>query len=259
MDTLNNSVIRKGLGTLLIILVAFVAIKIVSEVKSLSYIGKPTNVPNVITVNGKGEVIATPDIATFSFTVSEESPVVSTAQAEATKKMNSILAYLQDTGVEDKDVKTVAYDIYPRYDYVGNTYYGGGKQVLAAYVVSQTIQVKVREMAKAGDLLTGIGEYGASNVSGLTFSVDEQDELLREARDKAITDAREQAEKLAKSLGVKLGSITSYYDNSPYQPYPMYYAKDGMGSGVAMNQAAPQLPGGESKIISNVTITYEIK
>lgn len=256
---MNNPGFRKTAVTLLVLLVAFVAVKIVSEIKAISYIGKPTNMANVITVNGKGEVVATPDIATFSFTVSEESPVVSTAQAEATQKTGAILAYLKEAGIEDEDIKTIAYDIYPRYDYYETSYRVPGRQVLAAYVVSQTIQVKVREMEKAGEILTGIGEYGASSVSGLAFEVDEQDELVREARDNAIADAREQAEKLAAALGVKLGSITSYYDNSPYQPYPLYARDGAMGLGGAMNEASVQLPAGESKITSNVTITYEIR
>lgn len=258
MDITNNAGVRKIVIALLSILFIFVAVKTVTELRSMSYIGKPTNVPSAITVNGKGEVVVTPDIATFSFTVSEEAASVAEAQKSATEKMNSILAYLKKSSVEDKDVKTTGYNIYPRYDYVGGTYYSSGKQVLAAYVVSQSIEIKVRKLEDAGSLLSGIGEYGATNVSGLSFSVDDQDSVMREARDKAIADAREQAEKLAKSLGVKLGSITGFYENGPV--YPMYYAKDAaMGMGGAMNQSAPQLPTGESKITSNVSVTYEIR
>jgi uncharacterized protein len=250
------------LGAVLVtLLIVFVAVKIVGGVMTLPTIGENPNIPETISVSGKGEVLAAPDVATFSFTVSEESPIVSTAQTKATEKMNAILDYLEKSGVEEKDVKTVAYDIYPRYDYRGATYYVPGKQILAAYVVSQTIEVKVRKLEDAGKLLTGIGEFGASNVSGLSFSVDAQDELYREARDKAIADARVQAENLANALGVKLGDITSFYDNAPYQPYPVYYSKDAaVGMGGAMNQAAaPSLPGGESKITSNVTVTYKIR
>jgi uncharacterized protein len=256
MDTIHNN--RKTLTTLLIVLIAFVAIKVASEIKAFSYIGKSTAVPNVITVSGKGEVLATPDIAMFSFTVSEEAATVGAAQKEAVEKMNSILDYIKKSGIEDKDIQTLAYDIYPRYDYQGASYYVPGRQVLAAYVVSQTVQVKVRKLEEAGSILSGIGEFGAMNVSGLSFSVDQADELAREARDKAIVDAREQAEKLAASLGVKLSRITSFYDQAPYQPYPMY--KDGYGG--VRNEASSQsvqLPSGESKITSLVTITYEIK
>lgn len=259
MENLNtNPVVRKSVIALLVILIAFAAVKTISELKSIGYIGKPTTMQNAISVTGKGEVLTTPDIATFSFTVSEEDLIVSNAQKAATEKMTKILDYVKTSGIEEKDVKTVAYDIYPRYDYQGGMY--SSKQVLAGYVVSQTIEVKVRKMEDAGKILSGIGEFGATNVSGLTFTVDSQDELAREARDKAIADAREQAEVLARSLGVKLGSITSFYESTPYQPYPLYYSRDAAMGGAAMveNQAAT-IPGGESKIVSNVTITYEIK
>jgi len=261
MENLNsNPLFKKTAITLLIILVAFVAIKILREIKEISYVGKAQGATSTINVSGKGEVLATPDIATFSFTVSEEAAVVSDAQAKATEKMNSILAYVKKNNVEDKDVKTLSYSIYPRYDYQSATYNTPGKQILAAYVVSQTIELKIRKLADAGTLLTGIGEFGATNVSGLSFSVDKQDDLALEARNKAIADAREQAEKLADDLGVDLGSITSFYESTPYQPGPVYYAKDMMAVGMGgAERVVPQLPSGENKIISNVTITYEIR
>ncbi len=262
MDTLStNPRFRNILIALMALLVLFVAIKIIRESKELSYVGKPQNMQNMITVSGKGEVIATPDVASFSFTVSEEAPVVSDAQKSATEKTNAILSYIKKSDVADKDIKTVSYTIYPRYDYQNSTYYVPGKQVLAGYVVSQTIEVKVRKMESAGAILTGIGEFGADNISGLTFTVDKQEDLARDARDKAITDARDQAKKLANALGVSLGSITSFYESSPYQP--MYYGREVMAMDTMSSSGgakiAPQLPAGESKITSNVTITYEIK
>jgi uncharacterized protein YggE len=247
------------LFTLGVLLVVFLAVKIVGEVKTVSHIGKVPGATNSITVSGKGEILATPDIATFSFSVTEEAPAVPDAQKNASEKTKAILAYLKKKGVDDKDVKTLSYNIYPRYEYTGATYYNSGKQILAAYVVSQTVEVKVRALEDAGSLLSGIGEFGATNISGLSFSVDKQDEVSREARDKAIQDAREQAEVLAKSLDVKLGDIISFSEN-PYYPGPIYYAKDmAMGMGGGGEQTAPQLPSGESKIVSNVTITYEIR
>lgn len=263
METLNNNpLFKKTAIALLIILVAFVAVKTIREIKEISHLGKAQSMPSSINVSGKGEVLATPDIATFSFTVSEEAAVVSDAQKKSTDKMNAILDYVKKSNVEDKDVKTLSYSIYPRYDYQNATYYNPGKQVLAAYVVEQTIQIKVRKLEDAGTLLTGIGEFGATNVSGLSFSVDKQDDLAREARDKAIVDAKAEAKKLAKALGVKLGDMISFYESTPYQP--MYYAKDVMMSAVPMGgemraNVAPQLPSGESKITSNVSVTYEIR
>lgn len=255
---------RKIAVVLGVVLVIFVAAKTIAELKGMAYIGKNTPMNNVISVSGKGEVIATPDIATFSFGVTEEAASVSVAQEAATKKMNAILDYIKKNGVEDKDIKTSGYNIYPRYDYISGAYGYGGKQVLGGYVVSQQVTVKVRKIEDAGNLLSGIGEFGATDVSGLSFIQDDEDALVRQARDLAVADARAQAKALAKSLGVRLGDIVSYYENPGYgYPVPMYYAKDmamGMGGdGRVQNSSAPNIPGGENKIVSNVTITYEIK
>jgi uncharacterized protein YggE len=259
---MDNTNVRKVAVVLGVVLTIFVGLKAISEIKAMSYIGKNVPMINQISVTGKGEVIATPDIASFSFGVSEEAPVVADAQKKATDKMNAILDYVKKAGIEDKDVKTSSYNIYPRYDYVSGANGYGGKQVLAAYVVSQNVEVKVRKIEDAGKLLSGVGEFGATNVSGLSFIQDDQDKLVREARDKAIEDARNQAKSLAKSLGVRLGSIVSYYENPGY-PGPMYYGREsavGMGGdAMVKNQSAPSVPGGENKITSNVTITYEIK
>lgn len=245
------------------VLSLFLLVQAFAGIKGLRYIGGQ-NMTGTISVSGKGEVVAVPDIATFSFSVSEEAPVVADAQKSATDKTNGILKFLVDNGVEEKDIKTTSYNIYPRYEYAGDRYgqYGTGKRTLAAYVVSQSVEVKVREISEAGKLLTGVGEFGGSDVSGLSFAVDKYDDLLKEAREKAIAEARENADKLADDLGVNLVRVISYYDQSPV--YPMYYGKDVMNAGHGMGgdmrvESAPQLPAGENKIISNVSVTYEIR
>jgi hypothetical protein len=251
--------IKKAAIILAAALTLFVAVKTISELKGMSYIGKSVNAANTITVSGKGEVLATPDIATFSFSVSEEASSVSDAQTRATEKSNAILASIKEAGIEDKDIKTTSYNIYPRYEYRNAGIYTSGTQYLAAYVVSQTVEVKVRKLEDAGKLLATVGDLGATNVSGLNFSIDKQDELARSARDMAIKDARKQAKILADSLGVRLVRISAYYESAPYQPYPVYYGagKDMLSS--AQAERAPEIPAGENEIVSNVTITYEIK
>lgn len=219
--------------------------------------GKPVN---TISFSGKGEVVVQPDIVTISFGVSAENLDVSKAQTESATKMNNIIDFLGTKGVDKKDIKTTNYSIYPRYDYINNnqTYPYGGKQVLAAYVVSQNVEVKIRKVGDAGAILSGVGEYGVTDISGLNFSLDKIDEVKDQARDLAIEDAKTQAKSLAKSLGVRLVKITSFSENANY---PMYYGMEkamnvGMGGDSAV---APQIPVGENKITSNVTITYEIR
>jgi uncharacterized protein len=254
-----------GMRTAALVLVGllslFVLVKTVNAVKEYGYIGKTEATQNVITVSGKGEVISVPDIATFSFSIVEEALVIADAQKEATDKMNAAIKSLKDAGVAEKDIKTSYYNIYPRYEYRGQGMYTVGTRYLAAYEVSQGVEVKIRKVEDAGKILASLGELGVSNLSGLNFTVDDPEVVQREARDAAIADARDQAEKLAKALGVKLVGIMNYSESGNY-PYPVYYRDAAMNQasyGMGGAEKAPELPTGENKIVSNVSITYEIR
>ncbi len=262
-----NTVVGKRMNMLVmiltIVLIAFVGIHTIKSFGGRGHMGGFDNSQHTIVVAGKGEIVAIPDIATFTFSVVEQASTVSDAQNKATEKMNKALEALKSLDVNEKDVKTVDYSAYPRYEYLNQvcTMYScpvSGSQKLIGYEVRQTIMVKVRNVADAGKVLGEIGKTGVSDISGINFTVDDQDSKVREARKSAIDDAKSQAEQLAKDLGVKLGKIVSFNESGNY-PMPMYAVKDmAMGMGGSA-ESAPQLPTGESKITSNVTIVYEIK
>lgn len=249
-----KKLLQAGIGTL-VLLSLFLVTKSVSEVKEWSLIGKDISPQTTISVSGKGEVIVKPDIATFSFGIQEESLVVDEAQTKVAQSENEILGFLDKNGVAKDDVKVSGYNIYPRYDYARSS----GKQTLAAYVVSESVEVKVRKIGDAGKLIGSLGELGATNMSGLSFSVDKIDDVTKQARDKAIVDAKANAEKLAKELGVALARIVSFSENNGGYPVPMYFAKAESFGMAASDRATPELPSGTNKITSNVSITYEIR
>ncbi|MDO8564919.1 MAG: SIMPL domain-containing protein [bacterium] len=267
---LEDQNVKKGAVVVLVLLALFLLVKSIGILKEYRFIGSSPQIQSVITVAGSGEVLATPSIGIFTFTVTEESLLVKEAQDEAARKTNAILKYLKENGVAEKDISTSGYNVYPRYEYgtsgreVMPMMYppypipNSGKQELAAYVVSQSVTVKVRNLDNAGKLIAGTGEIGATNISGLSFDYDDREALVKEARDLAISEAREEAQKLAKSLGVKLVRIVSYNDGGNY--YPMY-AKAEMAYGRGGDAASlpPEIPVGEEKITANVSITYEIK
>lgn len=247
------------------ILTIFLVVISIKEIKSIGYVGKDNPVYNTISVNGKGEAVSIPDVATFSFSVTETAKTVAEAQSKATDKTNAALKAVRDAGIADKDIKTTSYSINPHYEYQNSVcttgYCNPGKSVLTGYEVSQSIQVKIRDLAKAGAIFTSIGSLDVQNVNGLSFSIDDIEKVKAEARAKAIADAQTKAKELARQLGVRIVRITSFYDSSDQ---PMYYGR-GEGVSVDMMSAkaaspmAPQIPIGEDKIMSNVTISYEIK
>ncbi len=247
-----------------ILLAAFLAVETLNGIKQNTYIGKGVYPTNVIAISGTGEVYAVPDITSFSFSVIGEGKDASEAKDKLVKKMNPIIDAVKALGIEDKDIKTTGYNSYPKYEYVqaacSQSYCPPGKQNLVGYEVSQSITVKIRKTNKAGDVLAKVSDLGATNISGLDSVVDDMDTVKAQAREKAVADAKAKAKVLAKTLGVRLNKVVNFYESGDYAT-PMYYAKDSMmGAGVMSAPAAvPQLPLGENKIVSNVTITYEVE
>lgn len=216
-----------------------------------------------ITVEGTGKAAMVPNIAQISFSVTESAVSVADAQTAATERTNAALDFLEEQGIEEKDVKTVAYNVYPEYETTQPCYAGycppTRSPEITGYQVSQTVEIKVRDTAKAGDVLQGLGNLGVQNISGPNFMVDEDDMIRNEARAEAIAQAKEKAKVLAKELGVSLGAVVSFYENTGPMPYD-YYGKGGVAMDMAAESApAPRLPTGEQETTVTVSITYEIR
>lgn len=261
--------VKPWLSVFLIVLSIFFIMKIVTEYEALDYVGGNLSNAASITVSGKADVTATPDIATFSFTGTNEAKTVAAAQEKTVTSVNKAIDFLKKNGVAEKDIKTSGFNVYPKYSYTPCVYEASssgmvvpcssyGKQVLVGYEVSESVDVKVRKIDDAGKLIAGVTDAGITNVSSLSLQNENRDELVKQARTKAIADARTEAKKLADSLGVKLVRITSYSDGG--QIYPMYYEKAvSMGASSSRDSSTPTISLGENKITSNITITYEIR
>ncbi|MGB3922057.1 MAG: SIMPL domain-containing protein [Minisyncoccia bacterium] len=261
MNTESTQNVFKWGKIVLIVLAVFLAAEALGSLKGLKAIDPAYN---SISVSGEGEIVAPPDVAVFSFSVSADAKSVSDAQGEVTEKMNSILDGLETMGVEEKDIKTTDYSIWPKYKYepliCTTMYCPPSRQVEDGYTVTHSVSVKVRKTEQAGEALALVGEKGATNLSGISFVVDDPDKILEEARAMAIADAKEKAKALSKDLGVRLVRVVSFYDNTG-GGIPSYGEAMGMGGDMVRNikAPAPTIPMGENKITVNVTVVYEIR
>jgi uncharacterized protein YggE len=217
---------------------------------------------NTITVTGTGKSAVVPNIAHISFGVEESATAVADAQASATKRTNEALAAVKSMGIADKDVQTTGYNVQP--EYKGNACAPGllctvpTKNTIASYKVTQNITLTIRDTAKAGDVLQKLGAIGVQNVSGPDFTTDDDSTVMAEARGKAIEDAKQKANVLAKQLGVSLGSITNFSENGGGYPiYDTMSAKSAGGAPVA--SPAPNLPVGQDQHTVTVQVTYQIQ
>ncbi len=255
---------RSSLKTTAIVVLAVLGIFLVAQ--TVGTILTYKNIDNgqypskTMTFSGKSEVMAVPDVATFTFSVTKEAKTVDEAQKMVQDIISKAKEALDKSGIENKDIKTVSYNVNPRYEYTGGTAYVAPKRNFVGYEVTQTTQVKVRDASKSGEVLGKMGSVGATDISSIMFDIDDKEALQKQAREEAIAEAKAKAESLSKELGIKLVGIISFYEDNNNYPQP-YYAYDsamvkGMGSAEAV---APTLSPGENKIISNVNITYEIK
>jgi len=247
------------LSVFLVTLIISTAVDIQNKIKEGKYIGQEIETKNTITVSDSGEIYAKPDLALITFSVKTEEKTVTGALSKNTEKMNAVIDFVKSQGVEEKDLKTTSFNIYPRYEYQRvetEIYpYPPGKRVLVGYEVTQSLEVKIRDMKKNGDILQGATDAGANQVGDLQFTIDKEDELKKQAREQAIEKAKTKAKELAAQLGVKLIRIVNFSEGVSI---PRIY---GLEESVAMGKGgeAPQIETGENKITVTVTITYEIR
>ncbi len=245
---------------LLVFLTIWIGVGIQNKIKEGRYIGQDIKSKNTITVSDKAEIYAKPDLALVTASVVSEAKTVNEAMANNTKKMNAVIDFIKSQGVDAKDLKTTNFSIYPRYEWQRETICvispcPSEKRVLVGYEINQSLQIKIRDMAKIGDIIQGATGAGANEIGGLQFTIDKEDELRNQARDEAIEKAKAKAKKLASKLGVKLVRISNFTEGGA-SPVPYLFNESALGKGGG--EETPQIETGENKIEIAVTITYEI-
>jgi uncharacterized protein YggE len=215
---------------------------------------------NVISVTAQAEVSAVPDIASLVITLSKDADTANLASNELNSLTRNTLAYLKEQGIEDKDIKAEYGGVSPKYttDNIPCLRFPcpTPETKITGYTATQSINIKIRNVDSANAIRTGLTAVGVDQIYGPTFVIDNEDALKEEARAKAIKLAREKAKTLARQLDVRLGKVTSFSENT--NNYPMMYAK-AAGMDMQVAEGVPELPKGENKITSMVTVTYQIK
>jgi uncharacterized protein YggE len=206
-----------------------------------------------LSVSGEGRASAAPDVAVLGLGVSAKAATVKEANSQAQEAISDLLDSLEDNGVQEKDIQTSQFSVYPEYDYRNN------EQILTGYRVTHMLQVKVRDIDKAGEVIDDAVEAGGDllQVQSISFTIDDTTALSSEARAEAVADAQAKAEELATLAGVSLGKPT-YISESISTPYPQpYYDRGGV---YAMEEAAvSEISTGELEVVVSVYMTYTIE
>lgn len=207
-----------------------------------------------LVVEGTGTELATPDSAKIGLGIEETGISLSDAQKLSSQKSKLLVDSLKERGVDEKDIKTTGYNIYPDYDYSQ-----GRAPKIIGYRVSISYEVTVKDIEKVNDILAMVTQNGANIVGNVSFEVstETKNKILDEARKKAADEARKKAESLAKATGVTLGKVLSIseYSNNGY-PVPLL-EKAGVGGDI--KSIPPEITPGQAEISVTVSISFEIR
>jgi uncharacterized protein YggE len=206
-----------------------------------------------VTVSAEGVATVVPNLATVSFSVVSEGVSATAIQDENAKKMNAAIAIVKGFKINDKDIKTSAYNLSPRYAYEQKT----GKSRIDGYQITQTVRVLVRNLDDAGKIVGALPSVGVNQISGPDFSVEDMDIFLHGAREEAFDKAYAKAKELARLAGTGVGRVVTFSESSGNNhPWPMYMKAEGMG-GDASN--VPQFEAGSDEARVTVSVTYELR
>lgn len=240
------------MGILLAYSIVFVGTLIRNNLQKFYFIGHADRPERTIRIEAQGKVTTKPDIAVTTMGMIADAPTVAEAQAKNTDVMNKLITGLKNLGVDEKDIQTTNYNIYPQY-----TYKNGGERNLDGYEVSQTVTVKIRDLTKSNKVLALAGEVGANNVSGLNFTVDDPEVYKAQARDIALQKVAARAKALQQALGVQFSGVYSYDENDGTGGPIMYAMSDkvGMGGG----GGAPDIQTGSQDVSLTVGVTFSLQ
>lgn len=210
---------------------------------------------NTISFSGEGKITVKPDIGLVTASIVTEAKTSKEAQDSNSKKSSAVTDFLKKQGVDEKDIKTVGYNLSPQYDY---SPLSSRRPGITGYQVRQSVEIKIRNLDKVSSILDGVVTAGANEVGQLTFTVDNMEKVRTEAREKAIAEAKSKAKELRKQLGIELGKIVNFSESGDRQVMPMY-ADMKYGVGGAAEASSPSISTGENEIVVNVSLTYQIR
>ena len=232
-------------------------------------------------VTGQGKAIAIPNVAEFTFTViTQGGKDVSSLQSQNTTAANKVISFVKSDGVADKDIQTQYYNVSPDYQtYSCNNVvvpqsYGassGGTvssqtaiacppASIVGYTVTQTVDVKIRDFTKIGNIMGGVVTNGANQVGQLSFTLDDQSSAQNQAEADAIAKAKAEAEVIAKAGGFTIGRLLNVQTGG--NPYPIYNENQGivpMALSSAKVASTPAIQPGSEEVDMTVTLQYEIQ
>lgn len=208
--------------------------------------------PREVTVVGTGQVQGAPDILNADVGVEVVAPDVSGAVSEANAHVQAIIDAVTAAGVAREDVRTTEVTLQPEYAMPG---VGGGSRTVSGYRATNTVRITIRELGNASQILDDAVRAGgdAARLGNVAFSIEDDTQLLTDARERAFNDAKARAEQYADLADVSLGPVITINETASGSPAPSPRA-----SAADQLSAIPLEPGTQT-VTFNVTVTWGLE
>jgi uncharacterized protein len=214
---------------------------------------------------GHGEVKVPPDALAFTTMTEGTANTVAEAQKKAQLKMAAIIAAIkaqEKTLTLSKPLKlqTQNVSVYPVYDEKSKL------RKIIGYKSSNHLRVVATQntglLGEAGSkLMDAASKAGADNVGSLNFYVDDINSPKQKALAEAITLAKQNADVMAKGLGIVLKGVQSAEGSPQYSAYENRYRGEMMmkAASAPMAEAAPPVETGEVTVTCDVSVRFLIQ
>ena len=211
----------------------------------------PAALEPLVVTTGEGVIQAVPDRAWITIGAESRAATAREAQQRNTEAMRPVLDRLRAAGVPADAIRTVGYDLQYEWDYVN------GKRVGRGYVVRNTIEVRVDDVARIGDDLEIATASGATSLNGIRWDLKDRPKLEREALRLAVADARAKADAAAAGAGRAVDRIVRIDQTGGSSPIPPPRVFREVQAAAA--DAAPPISAGQIEIRASATVTAVLK
>lgn len=208
----------------------------------------------VVVASGEGSIKRAPDRAWFQVTAESHAKSPREAQKQNADLMSGVLQKIRGAGLKDDAIQTRAYDLQPEYDY------NNGRQTLRGYVARNSLDIRVDELTRLGDLLDLAVTSGATSVGSVRFDLKDRSSVERDAIRLAVEDARKRADAAASGAGMKVDRIVRIEEQRAAMiPPPIPLRATFARGGEMAADAAPPVAPGELEIRASVTLVAAIR
>ena len=198
-------------------------------------------------------VKAEPDIVTIGAGVSNEERTAVAAMRANAAKMEAVIERIKALGVPEEDIQTTGINLNAQYNYNRNQ-----PPEFRGYQVSNRVSVILRDIDETGEVLDALVVAGATDLSGPTFSIDDDTEAKDEARERAVERAQQRAEAYAQLYGYSGVRVLSISESIQGRgPVPQMAMREEVQSVDVSGSRAPVQPGMVSTGVA-VTIRFEM-